>query len=224
MSLREELDQFYQNLKKDLNELYEKAKPHPLIGLSLIIAIGLLVAIPYVQVHELNNTTERAKQENKDRATLAQIFGGVAIGIGLYYTWRRITILQETSESNRINAEKSLKVSQEGQITERFTRAVDQLGAIDKLGNPAIEIRLGGIYALERIANESERDYWLIMEILTVYIRKNSNADSRSNKKSTAIKAKPIKISTNKGINEEYSKAKKMPTNTELNQLIGIKR
>ena len=58
---------------------------------------------------------------------------GVAVGIGLYYKWRRITI------------------SQENQITELFTRTVDQLGTIDHLGKPAIEIRLGGIYALERI-------------------------------------------------------------------------
>ena len=34
---------------------------------------------------------------------------------------------------------------------------------------------LGGIYALERIANESEKDYWPIIEVLTAYIRKNSN-------------------------------------------------
>ncbi|MDD3246909.1 MAG: pentapeptide repeat-containing protein [Methanosarcina sp.] len=74
----------------------------------------------------------------------------------------------------------NLKVAQEGQITERFTRAIDQLGAIDKLGNPAIEIRLGGIYALERIANESDKDYWPIMEILTAYIRNNSPSKSEN--------------------------------------------
>jgi len=139
MSLREELNLLYKNLKDYLKELYEKAKLHPLISLIFIIAVGLLVAIPYVQVHLLSgmtNNTEMAKQENQNRTTLAQIFGGVTLGIGLYYTWRRITI-----------AEEELKVSKESQITERFTRAIDQLG------NPAIEIRLGGIHALERIAN-----------------------------------------------------------------------
>jgi hypothetical protein len=84
----------------------------------------------------------------------------------LYYTWRRITI-----------AEEDLKATKEGQITERFTRAVDQLGAGDKDGNSAIEIRLGGIYALERIANESKTDYWNIIEILTAYVRKNSHVE-----------------------------------------------
>jgi hypothetical protein len=94
----------------------------------------------------------------------------------LYYTWRRIAI-----------AEENLRVSQEGQITERFTRAVDQLGDVDQLGNPAIEIRLGGIYALERISTESEKDYWPIMEILTAYVRKNSSFKAIENKTFTAM-------------------------------------
>jgi hypothetical protein len=84
------------------------------------------------------------------------MLGGIAIGIGLYFTWKKILI------------------SQDGQITERFTRAVDQLGALDQNGNPAFEIRLGRIYALDRISKESEKDSYPIMEILTAYIRKNS--------------------------------------------------
>jgi hypothetical protein len=48
------------------------------------------------------------------------------------------------------------------------------------LGNRKIEIRLGGIYALERIANESKKDYWQIIEILTAYVRENSIIDSHS--------------------------------------------
>ncbi|RMF38896.1 MAG: pentapeptide repeat-containing protein [Alphaproteobacteria bacterium] len=42
---------------------------------------------------------------------------------------------------------------------------------------PNIEVRLGGIYALERIAQDSERDHIQIMEILCAYIRENAPAD-----------------------------------------------
>ncbi len=152
-------------------KFYEKVKRHPKIWIvfGVLLAVILLIWFPPWRLShfEINNATIEADLENQYRATLAQILGGVAIGITLYYTWRRITI-----------AEEELNNSKEGQITERFTRAVDQLGAIDHLGNPAIEIRLGGIYALERIANESERDYWPIMEILTAYVRKNSNVET----------------------------------------------
>ena len=74
-------------------------------------------------------------------------------------------LYKNKSQETRIITQKNLKVSQESRIIQRFTRAVDQLVAIYQLGNPAIEIRLGGIYTLERIANESEKDYWSIMEI-----------------------------------------------------------
>jgi hypothetical protein len=58
-----------------------------------------------------------------------------------------------------------LRTSQEGQVTDRFTKAIAQLG------DERLELRLGGIYALERIARDSQKDYWPIMEILTAYVR-----------------------------------------------------
>ena len=46
---------------------------------------------------------------------------------------------------------------------------------------------MGGIYALERISNESEKDYWPIMEILTAYVRKNSSIEVGGNRRVTHI-------------------------------------
>ena len=63
-------------------------------------------------------------------------------------------ITQETTSNNLKNAQETLRISQEGQITERFTKAIDQLGNKDSLA-----VRVGGIYALERIARDSERDH-----------------------------------------------------------------
>ncbi len=161
-------------IKTFLNECSEKAKkyPHIWIGLVILLAAISLIWLPYWRVSQfgINNATENATLENQYRATIAQILGGVAIGISLYYAWRRIAIAEEDLKATQEN----LKVAQEGQITERFTRAIDQLG------NEKMEIRLGGIYALERISNESEKDYWPIMEILTAYIRKNSPYESKS--------------------------------------------
>jgi len=76
---------------------------------------------------------------------------------GLYLTYKRISV-----------TEKNVQVAQEGQITERFTRAIEQLG------NRKRVIRLGGIYALERIAKDSADDHWTIMEVLTTYVRENA--------------------------------------------------
>jgi hypothetical protein len=103
-----------------------------------------------------------------DRA-LAQIAGGLALLFGLYFTWRRV------------------EVSQQQQITERFTRAIDQLGATDDKGKKKPEIRLGGIYALERIARDSERDHWPIMETLTTYVREHAPWPSKKDTQVTGF-------------------------------------
>ena len=50
-------------------------------------------------------------------------------------------------------------------VTESYSKAVEQLGS-DKM-----EVRLGGIYTLERISRESPDDYWTVMETLTAFVR-----------------------------------------------------
>jgi hypothetical protein len=55
--------------------------------------------------------------------------------------------------------QRQLTMAEQGQITERFTRAVDQLGS-DKL-----DVRLGGMYALERIARHSDVDRTMIFVV-----------------------------------------------------------
>lgn len=58
--------------------------------------------------------------------------------------------------------------SQQRLITDRFSQAIGHL-ASDKM-----EIRLGGIYTLERLAQESAEDYWLTIEVLTAFVRERS--------------------------------------------------
>jgi len=42
----------------------------------------------------------------------------------------------------------------QGQVTERFSKAIEQLGAAHEKGKRRWEIRVGGIYALEGPASE----------------------------------------------------------------------
>jgi len=53
---------------------------------------------------------------------------------------------------------------------------------IEDVTEPNIEVRVGAIFALERIAQDSLRDHVQIMEILCSYIRDNSPAPSAINK------------------------------------------
>jgi hypothetical protein len=59
-------------------------------------------------------------------------------------------------------------------ITDRFSKAVEQLG------NDKLEIRLGGIYALERISKDSRKDEWTVMEVLTAFVREHSKVSRKT--------------------------------------------
>jgi transcriptional regulator with XRE-family HTH domain len=62
----------------------------------------------------------------------------------------------------------NFKVSEEKQIADKFSKAIDQFGSE---GDEKKYIRLGGIYTLEQIAQNSKEYHWTIMEILSDFIR-----------------------------------------------------
>jgi Right handed beta helix region len=140
------------------------------VGMALIVAILAVWKIPQWQLAPLKAKIQRErnslqpqdrlkleydarKLENDARTTLLQAVGGLALLIGLYFT------------------AKTWRTTQEGQVTDRFTKAINQIG---EGGPEKLALRLGGIYALERIARESKRDYGPMMEILTAYVREHA--------------------------------------------------
>jgi uncharacterized protein YjbI with pentapeptide repeats len=82
------------------------------------------------------------------------------------FTWRNTRLARESTQE-------TLDLTRRGQITERFTQAINQLGATEG-GDKSLEIRLGGIYSLERTAREDRDYHWPIMEVLTTYVRKHA--------------------------------------------------
>jgi hypothetical protein len=88
----------------------------------------------------------QAKLQDDVRATLLQGIAGLLL-LGAFATWRQV------------------QISREGQITERFSRAIEQLGSDKK------DVRLGGIYTLERVARDSPGDRRTIQSVLGAYVR-----------------------------------------------------
>jgi len=150
------------------------------VGLLALLALWKLPEWQLEQVHGLE-PKERFDRVNEARKTLATILGGVVLLAGFFGTWENLKVAQEAastsqkallvSQENQITSQKALLVSQEGQITDRFTKAIEQLGATDPKGNQKLDVRLGGNYSLERIANDSEKDHWPIIEVLCTYVR-----------------------------------------------------
>jgi hypothetical protein len=147
---------------------------HPYIAIAIIVIILILgftlYTFPLYQSERyLSKISPEDKQkpeiqkiafdiENSNRLTIAQIIAGFVLLVGLYFTYQNVNV-----------AQRNLRVTEEGKITDRFSKAVEMLGS-EKL-----EVRLGGIYALERIARDSQKDHWTVMEVLTSYVRENSH-------------------------------------------------
>jgi len=83
-------------------------------------------------------------------------------------------------------ARKNTEIAESRLITERFSKAVEQLADKDRQA-----VRLGGIYSLERIAKNSPDDHWTVIEVLTSFVRDQSPVtDNSSNEEiSTEIQA-----------------------------------
>ncbi|WP_405812602.1 MULTISPECIES: pentapeptide repeat-containing protein [unclassified Streptomyces] len=85
---------------------------------------------------------------------MASTLPGLAALAAAVFTWTQVG-----------QASKELRVSEEGQITNRFNSAVVNLGA------SSLHVRIGGIYALGRIMQDSARDEPAVTSVLSAYIR-----------------------------------------------------
>jgi len=110
---------------------------------------------------------------------VVQALGGAALLVGLFYTARNAQATQD-----------KLDIDRQGQLTNRFIQATGQLGAELEGGKPNVEVRLGGVYALNRISNDWPKDYWPIADVLTAYVRHNAEWSPSS------VRAHEFKLST----------------------------
>jgi len=119
---------------------------------GLLVFIGWRVPIWLDLIRSIGDVKDRLAFENEVLKDLVQIVGGAFLIAGLYFTWKNFVLARE------------------GQITDRFNKAIDHLG------DEKLEIRLGGIYALARIANDSERDHWSVVEVLCAFVRSRAKS------------------------------------------------
>src|SRR6266568_2655897 len=129
------------------------------VVLALVIVWALLVpGADWLARHDIGPAKESlAAARDAARGRLLALGAGLFAAGALLFTARNFTLSRRTFE-----------LTEQGQVTDRFTKAIEQLGS-DKL-----DVRIGGIYALERIARDSAKDHPTVMEVLTAFIREHS--------------------------------------------------
>jgi hypothetical protein len=140
-------------------------------GLSAVAGIVALVLAPAwlhpaLTESELRGVADAEKRitlqqkqselQNNARATLLQGLAGLVVVAGAAATWQQV------------------RIARHGHITDRITKAVDQLG------EDTVDVRLGGLYALERVAQDSYEDRATVTAILVAFVRTHAPADSQA--------------------------------------------
>jgi hypothetical protein len=137
---------------------------------ALMAGVVVLDLLPGALVPASPNLSavDRLRAESDLRNSIAQFLVGTAVLAGLYFTARTLRLNASSARQNHEAQVRALELAERGQITDRFTKAVEQLAG-DKL-----DVCLGGIYALERIAADADSYYEPIMEILTTFLRERA--------------------------------------------------
>jgi hypothetical protein len=135
---------------------YLSARPGARGVLAGLIALGLTAAAvayalalwrapDWAHAHD-------AGDRHDVRVLVVSIAGAVVVAISLLYTAR------------------TYRLSHRGQVTDRFTKA------LERLSSPDIDARLGGIYTLAHVANDSRAHHDDVVEVLEAFIRRRAPA------------------------------------------------
>jgi hypothetical protein len=133
-----------------------------LLGVALLAGVVVLVVDLAPAAKEGLEGEALAEEVSRARTAMVALLGILVASVGASFTARTYWL------------------NRRGQITDRFTDAVEQLG------HKSIDVRLGGIYALEQIALDSpKRDHRTTMEVLVAFVQVHAAKDSETRKPDT---------------------------------------
>jgi uncharacterized protein YjbI with pentapeptide repeats len=160
-----------------------------LAGLAVIVGVALAVALlawvvvmpgrlaPPIPREELAQIEDpKARLEAADarlrlrsdlRNGALQLLAVLAVLAGAVLGFRQLTLGFQQLGEDRANASADRELTRQGQASERFTRAIGQLGDKER-----IETRVGGIYGLAQVAEQTPGNTGPVGEVLLAYVNR----------------------------------------------------
>ena len=134
----------------------------------VVAAVALVVAViwPFtdlIAAHDVGTITGPSRAFHLQAAREAVRTQLLTLGAGLFaagalvYTARNFTL-----------SRRQLELTEQGQVSDRYAKGIEQLGFGE------LDVRIGAIYALERVTRDSPRDHPTVMEVLAAFIREHS--------------------------------------------------
>jgi hypothetical protein len=153
--------------------------PYLVLAVLALLVIGVSLAIIWpitdlIATHDVGliSSAKRAlalqTAREAVRAQLLTLGAGVFAAGALVYTARNFALSRGTLEETHRAVEltrQTMELTEKGQVGERYSRAIEQLGSDN------LSVRIGGIYALEAIARDSPKDHPTVIEVLSAFVR-----------------------------------------------------
>jgi uncharacterized protein YjbI with pentapeptide repeats len=133
----------------------------------------------------------RADIEDNLRKTIGQLIAGFAVLIGAGFAYLQFTQQQQTSQQQFIQQQQA---SRDLLISNQVAKGFEQLGS-DK-----VVVRLGGIYALEGVMNNSEQYHQPVLEALSEFVRDGTRTEKSNGPPATDVQAALTVIGRRKAI------------------------
>ena len=154
---------------------------HPLVvaAIAAVVAVAVSVALIWpitdlIAAHDvglISGSKRAAALQTAREAVRTQLLtlgAGVFAAGALIFTALNFHLLRRNSKQADQRQRDIYELTEQGQVTDRYSKAIEQLGSKE------LDVRIGGIYALERIARDSPKDHPTVIEVLTAFVREHS--------------------------------------------------
>lgn len=145
------------------------------LGLAIVWVL-FVPAADWLARHDMGSVTGLAHETAVDnaRGRLLTLGAGLFAAGALVFTALTFNLSQRTfAQADR------------AQVTDRYTKAVEQLGS-DKM-----DVKVGAIYSLEHVAKDSDEYHRTVIEVLSAFIRVNSQQTWPENAKEEDRSTRP---------------------------------
>jgi Pentapeptide repeats (8 copies) len=166
--------------------------------IAIVVASLVIWVAPHLQVARwrragITNEEKLAELGLQGRTAIIQALGGLALIVTIALTAyqanqarrsadRSADVAKSTAnETQRIAnknlrvANKNLMLAEQGQNAERFSRAIEELGATNARGKPVVDVRVGALFSLESLGlhSKSESDAEAVFRVAAAYVADN---------------------------------------------------
>jgi uncharacterized protein YjbI with pentapeptide repeats len=126
------------------------------------------------------DSADRSNAEDNFRKTIGQLLGGAAVLIATALAYVQFTQQQQAAQQQFTEQQRA---SRDLLISNQVAKGFEQLGSDKAL------MRLGGIYALEGVMNNSEQYHQPVLEALSAFVRDGARTERGDRPQATDIQA-----------------------------------